>query len=131
MKLFSKALCFVLVLKLASCKPVVDESATATYDDIMNTDSMNNDDEEHTGYFITPGFGDEDQLGDFSGDDVIATDEEKNHVIATDEEYSHKKFSEMFILGDGSDELPIWAEEAIWKEYQDYDEEEFLTGWGH
>merc|ERR1719457_244557 len=99
----------------------------------MNTDSVTNDDEEYTGFFLTPSFGNEDQSGDFSGDDVTeqsSSDDDVindvDHVIARDEEYSHKKFNEMFIVGDGSDELPIWAEEAIWEEYQNYDEEEFL-----
>jgi len=65
------------------------------------------------------------------GDDVI-NDKGEDDVIATDEEYSHKKFAEMFtVVGDDSDEFPIWAEEAIWEDHQNYDEEEFLTGWGH
>merc|ERR1719457_359546 len=104
----------------------------------MNTDSVTNDDEEYTGFFLTPSFGEEDQSDDFSVDDVTeqsSSDDDVindvDDVIATDEEYSHKKFSKMFtVVGDDSEEFPVWAEEAIWEDNQNYDEEEFLTGWG-
>merc|ERR1719376_207488 len=60
--MFLKILCFTLMLKLASCQPVVVDSATMTYDD-----------EEFSGNSLTSD--DEDQSGDFSVHDV--TDNEK------------------------------------------------------
>ena len=32
LKMFLKVICFILALKLTSCKPIVEESATSTYD---------------------------------------------------------------------------------------------------
>merc|ERR1719354_433234 len=70
MKIILKAFCFMFALNLATCKPVVDDSATKHYDDIINTNPLTYDDEEYTGVFLTPSFGDEQQTDDFSGDDV-------------------------------------------------------------
>ena len=75
MKIILKAFCFMFALNLATCKPVVDDAATATYDDIINTDPkpyddiintnpLTYDDEEYTGVFLTPSFVEEEQSGD-------------------------------------------------------------------
>merc|ERR1719354_1178054 len=63
MKVTLKVLCFILGLKLVLCKPLVDDPATMSYDDII-TDSVTYDDEEYTGIFLTPSFVEEEQSGD-------------------------------------------------------------------
>ena len=121
MKILLKALCFILMLKLATCIPVVSESESMTYEDINNNfvdeeqvvDPSNGDvtnslsgedfsetisDEEYSEKFSNNNFVDVEQTVDISNDDVTNSfSSEDFSEIISDQVYSEKFSNNNFV----------------------------------